>query len=71
MVTINQPPLSDTRFLKSDQVRRMLGYSDSAAFWRAIREAGIPFVKITARRFMFEEAAVRAWLDSRTVGGPR
>ena len=65
---LSNPPLSDRRFLKSEIVRNMLGYSDAASFWSAVRKGGIPHIRINARRIMFDEAAVRAWLDSRTVG---
>jgi predicted DNA-binding transcriptional regulator AlpA len=63
-----QAPLNGARFLKSEQVMQTLGYTDRSAFWQAIKAAGIPFVRINSRRCIFEESAVRAWLDSRTVG---
>lgn len=66
--TSPNPPLSDRRFLKSETVRNMLGYSDAASFWSAVRKGGIPHVRINARRIMFDEQAVNAWLDARTVG---
>lgn len=47
----------------------LLGYSDRSSFWLAIKAAGIPFVRINSRRCLFEEAAVRAWIDRRTIGG--
>ena len=46
----------------------MLGYSDAASFWSAVRKGGILHVRINARRIMFDEQAVNAWLDARTVG---
>lgn len=62
-------PLSEARFLKSDEVMRILGYADRSAFWQAVKACGLPFVRINSRRCMFEESAVRSWLDARTVGG--
>jgi predicted DNA-binding transcriptional regulator AlpA len=61
-------PLSDRRLLKSETVRKLLGYDDVASFWIAVRAAGIPHIKVNSRRFLFDEAAVQAWLESRTVG---
>lgn len=61
-------PLSGARFLSASEVMPMLGYSDRSAFWQACKSAGIPFIRINARRCVFEESSVRSWLDSRTVG---
>lgn len=66
---LEKAPLSEARFLKSDQVMRMLGYTDRSAFWQAAKASALPFVRINSRRCVFEESAVRAWLDSRTIGG--
>jgi hypothetical protein len=57
------------RLLQSHQVRDLLGYTDVGAFWAAVRRAGVPHIRINRRRIVFEEAAVMAWLKSRTVGG--
>ncbi len=46
---------------------RLLGYADRAAFWVAVKAAGIPFIRINPRRCLFDEATVQAWLRSRTV----
>ena|GEM_PF-1039995 len=61
-------PLGGARFLTAKQVMPLLSYSDCSGFWQAVKGAGIPFIRINARRCLFEESAVRAWLDSRTVG---
>jgi predicted DNA-binding transcriptional regulator AlpA len=61
-------PLGGARFLSSKEVMKLLGYSDLSGFWAAVRTAGIPFIKVTPRRFLFEENSLRAWLKSRTVG---
>ena len=62
------PTLGGARFLTAKEVKPLLGYTDTAAFWHAVRRAGIPFIRINRRRIIFEESALRAWLDSRTVG---
>lgn len=61
-------PLSEARFLRSDKVMQLLGYSDRSAFWQSVKRSGIPFVRINQRRCIFEESQIRAWLDRRTVG---
>jgi predicted DNA-binding transcriptional regulator AlpA len=69
---MNEPslkaPLSETRFLRSDEMMRILGYADRASFWVAIKASGLPHVKVSQRRALFEESVVREWLNSRTVG---
>lgn len=62
-------PFGGTRFLTAKQVMPVLGYTDVGAFWSAVRAAGIPFVRFNARKILFEEKAVEAWIASRTVGG--
>lgn len=66
--SLNQPPLSERKFLKSSAVQKLLGYEDKASFWVAVKAAGIPFIRINPRRILFDEAAVSAWLQRRTVG---
>lgn len=61
-------PLDGARFMSPASVMKMLNYSDRSAFWAACHAASIPFIRINQRRCVFEESAVRAWLDSRTVG---
>ena len=61
-------PLAGARFLRPAEVFALLGYTDRSAAWQAVKRAGIPFVRINARRCLFEESAVRAWLDAQTVG---
>jgi predicted DNA-binding transcriptional regulator AlpA len=64
-------PPAEERFLSSKQVRKMLGYSDVAAFWATVRAQGIPHVRVNSRRFIFDRVAVNAWLESRMIGGAR
>ena len=54
--------------IKSDEAMRMFGYADRSAFWKAIKRDRVPFVRMNRRRCVFEPAALRAWLDSHTVG---
>jgi len=47
---------------------RLTGHSDRSAFWQWARRAGMPFIKLSAKRYVIEESAFRAWLNSRTIG---
>jgi len=60
--------IGEQEFLSSDCVRQMLGYSNRSSFWQAVRQCGLPYTRINSRRCIFPAAAVRAWLESRTVG---
>ena len=62
-------PLQERRLITSNELARVLGYNNRAAFWDAVRRAGIPYIRINARRFMFDAAEVEAWLERRKVGG--
>lgn len=56
------------KYLDAATVMTVLKYTDRSAFWKAVRDAGIPFIRINQRRCLFEESSLRAWLDSRRVG---
>lgn len=68
MGNMDKAPLSEARLLKSREVMRLLRIKDRANFWAIVRRAGLPHIKFSARTILFEESAVRAFLDSRTVG---
>ena len=55
--------LSGRRYVKSSVVMGLLGYQNRAAFWAFIRQAGVPYVRLNARRIMFEEQALADWLN--------
>lgn len=59
-------PVRGGEMLRSDQVMERLGYKDKAAFFAAARAAGCPMVKVNARKFLFEAAAVDAWVARRS-----
>lgn len=71
MRTTNHQPLLDEPLLSSTEVMKMLGYTDRAAFWRMCRASGLPFVRCSPRRFMFERAALEEWMKRKTVGAGR
>jgi len=62
--------LRDRKFLTSAEVKKMLGYSTSnpAEFLQMIRRERLPFIRINARRFIFDEAQLTAWIERRTFG---
>lgn len=51
------------------QVMERYGYQDPKNAWSAIKAAGIPYIRISARRAFFREEDLRRWEDSRVVGG--
>ena len=66
--TSNTAPLAGARFLKPAEVMQLTGHTDRSAFWQWARRAGLPFVKLSAKRYLVEETSLRAWLDARTIG---
>ncbi len=68
MPSIISAPLNGAKFIAPKVVFALLGYSDVSGAWKAVRKAGVPFIRINPRRILFEESQVRAWLDRRTVG---
>ncbi|MBC8008595.1 MAG: hypothetical protein H7067_00685 [Burkholderiales bacterium] len=62
--------LGSGRLLSTTEVMALLGYRDSTTFWQAMRRIGLPFVRLTAKKAVFREADVEAWLSARTVGAP-
>ena len=55
------------RYLRSAAVMALLGYRNRASFWEFVRRSGVPHVRLNARRIMFEEQALRAWLGRRSA----
>ena len=60
--------LGSGRVLSTEETMAALGYDDRTSFWQAVRRAGLPFVRISARRAVFRERDLEAWMDDRTVG---
>lgn len=68
MQTTQTTSPTDPHFFKSDQVMTMLGYSDRSSFWQAVRQSGIPYVRVNARRCIFDREQLMAWIQRRSVG---
>lgn len=64
----NSNSLRSAVFLSPVEVQKLLGYANRNAFWRGVRTARIPFIKINSRKTVFDQNALNAWLRSRTVG---
>jgi hypothetical protein len=58
------------KFLKSSVVMEALGYTNRAAFWEFVRSAGVPHIRLNARRIIFEEAALMDWIGRRSSSAP-
>lgn len=62
--------LGSGRNFTSAEAMGILGYSDTTSFLQAAKRAGIPYVRVSARRIIFRERDLEAWMDARTVGAP-
>lgn len=69
--TSTAPLFEDCRLIHPKEVMRLFKFKDRESFLRFAQASGIPFIRMSPRKVMFEESAVRAWLDSRRVGGQR
>lgn len=51
----------------------MFGYTAErrSAFWQWAKNNGLPFVRCSATKIMFSEAAVRDWIAKRSTGVAR
>ena len=65
---IAQPKALET--LSSEEVMKMLGHSRCDKFWTAVRDARVPFVRVSSRRSFFNRADVEAWMQRKTRNAP-
>jgi hypothetical protein len=49
---------------------KLLHYDDPKNFWNAVKAAGCPFVRISARKAIFLERDLTRWLEAKSVGAP-
>jgi len=63
--------MAGARMLTAQQVMPITHHTDPSAFWQFVHRNGVPFVRLGPRKILFEESALRAWLDSRSVGQKR
>lgn len=60
------PPLNGRRYLPSRTVMEMLNYRNRASFHEWIKSSGVPHTRLNARKIVFDESALSAWLETRT-----
>jgi predicted DNA-binding transcriptional regulator AlpA len=58
--------LAGRNYLTSSAVMALLGYKDRGAFWDFVHRGGVPHVRLSARKIMFEEQALAGWLAQRS-----
>lgn len=46
-----------------------LNFKDRGAFWATVWREGIPCVRVSAKKVIFDAAALDAWLASRSNSG--
>ena len=47
------------------------GYKNNSAFFIFVRAQGVPFVRLNARKLVFDAASLEAWIAKRTIGTTR
>lgn len=62
--------LPSGRIITTKDVMSLLGYKDSTTFWQFAKRCGLPFIRVSARRAVFRERDIEAFMDARTVGAP-
>lgn len=70
VLSVSLPELQNPaeRYLTPDEVMERLAYKSRSAFWIAVRANRLPYVRITARKILFPESQLSAWLQHRTAG---
>lgn len=53
-------------YVQSGAVMAAFGYTSRSAFWEFVRRSGIPHIRFNARKIMFDEVALKDWLDRRS-----
>lgn len=48
---------------------KRLGYTNRGSFWLFCHAAGVPYIRLTPRTCRFDERALEAWIERRTIGG--
>ncbi len=67
-----EPPTttpSERRFLRSGAVMALLGYRNRASFWEFVRRKGVPHVRLSSRKIVFDELTLRDWIERRSSTG--
>jgi hypothetical protein len=51
--------------VKSSVVMTFFGYTNRSSFWEFVTTKGVPHIRLTARRIMFDPVALNHWLAKR------
>ena len=57
------------RLLTSAAVKARLGYRNKASFWAFVHRAGLPCIRLNARRIMFDQQQLEDWIASHSTTG--
>lgn len=60
--------IRETNFLRPEEVMSQLGYRNKQAFQEFVVRTGVPFIRLSPRKIVFEEVSLNQWLQSRVVG---
>lgn len=61
----------DEENAKASELQAYLRFEKRTAFWAAVHREGIPFIKVSEKRYLFPVGAVRSWLAARTFDGSK
>lgn len=62
------PSIEQAKFIEADALMGQLGYKNRQAFYDFARRTGLPIIRLSGRRFVFEQTSVNRWLESRVIG---
>ena len=58
-----------TEVWTASESAKQMGYTNTEAWIRAARKAGIPFAKINHRKFVFDPEAIKEWIRENAERG--
>ncbi len=61
-------PIADAKIIQTEALMARFGYTNRQAFYEFARGAGLPFIRLSRKRIIFEESSLNRWLASRVVG---
>jgi len=56
-------------YLSAAQVMQLMHYTNRSSFWEMVKSQGLPYYRVTKRRYLFCEKTVRNWLETRNPTG--
>ena len=61
----------DNKLLTATEVMERYHYTNRSSFWDFVHRQAVPFIRLNARKVLFDPAALAAWEAKRAVGGRR